>query len=160
MLGPYLQTDAYRRRFFEPLLRTNHPILSAAMSSQRWPADQPLSRVLAVDDDILMRMLLGIYMKHCDCSVDIVSSVSQALIRLTRQRYSLIIIDGHLGDGTAATSPVSSAARSTWPMSQLSPSPQTQLPITSAVSPSPASISFCPSRSPPSKLVNCWNTIP
>ncbi len=101
MLEPYLSTDAYRRRFFEPLLRTNHPMLSAAMSSQRWPTDQPLSRVLAVDDDILMRMLLSIYMKRCDCSVDIVGSVSQALLRLTRQRYSLIIVDGHLGDGSA-----------------------------------------------------------
>lgn len=83
-----------------PTLRTNHPILSTAMSSQRGPTEQTLSQVLAVDDDILMRMLLGIYIRRCDCTADIVGSATQALVCLAHQRYSLIIVDGHLGDGT------------------------------------------------------------
>ena len=61
---------------------------------------QDSKRVLVVDDDILMRMLFSLFMKRCGVSADIVGSVQQAILRITQTRYSLILVDGHLGDGT------------------------------------------------------------
>jgi len=63
---------------------------------------QDSTRVLVVDDDILMRMLFSLFLRRCGVHGDVVGSVQQAVLRLAKTRYSLILVDGHLGDGTGA----------------------------------------------------------
>ena len=63
---------------------------------------QDSKRVLVVDDDIFMRMLLSLFLRRCGVTADVVSSVEQAILRLAANSYSLLLVDGHLEDGTGA----------------------------------------------------------
>jgi len=63
---------------------------------------QASTRVLVVDDDILMRMLFSLFLRRCGVPADVVGSVQQAILRLAKTHYSLILVDGHLGDGTGS----------------------------------------------------------
>ena len=56
--------------------------------------------VLIVDDDRITRLVVGSVVQSYGCAVDTAGSVKEALECLERRVYDLIMIDGHLPDGS------------------------------------------------------------
>lgn len=59
----------------------------------------PKARVLAVDDDRLLRMSIQLVLEEQGYEVDAVPSVSGAMDSLDRYRYELVLTDLRLPDG-------------------------------------------------------------
>ncbi len=56
--------------------------------------------VLIVDDDRITRLVVGSVVQSHGCAVDTAGSVKEALECLDRRVYDLIMLDGHLPDGS------------------------------------------------------------
>ena len=62
-----------------------------------------MARILLVEDDANVRLLLEHVLRGEDHDVDPVATVEQALSRLRGHRYDLVVADGKLPDGTGMT---------------------------------------------------------
>ena len=59
-----------------------------------------MTKILIVEDDSELRLLLEHVLLGADYRVDIAENVHGALDLLNRQRYDLVVADGRLDDGT------------------------------------------------------------
>jgi DNA-binding NtrC family response regulator len=64
---------------------------------------QFMSRILVVEDDSELLLLLEHVLLGADYQVDSVETVRAALCRLKQQTYDLVLADGRLEDGTGMT---------------------------------------------------------
>jgi two-component system response regulator HydG len=62
-----------------------------------------MARILLVEDDANVRLLLEHVLRGEDHDVDPVATVQQALSCLHQRRYDLVVADGKLPDGTGMT---------------------------------------------------------
>ena len=62
-----------------------------------------MSRILLVEDDRDVRMLLEHVLLDAGYVVDCVSSVAAACLCLAESKYDLVLTDGKLGDGSGIT---------------------------------------------------------
>jgi len=62
-----------------------------------------MARILLVEDDANVRLLLEHVLRGEDHDVDPTATVEQALSRLRQHRYDLVVADGKLPDGTGMT---------------------------------------------------------
>ncbi len=70
------------------------------MKRDETPDENARPWVLVIDDDAVMRLLLAHLLQAGACRVDVAASVEQGIARLAGRRYELIVVDGHLPDGS------------------------------------------------------------
>jgi DNA-binding NtrC family response regulator len=73
-----------------------------ALGSER-PEDAPLPRILLIEDDANVRMLMEHVLLRAEYEVDVTSTVEQAQAMLEARGYDLVIADGRLPDGSGLT---------------------------------------------------------
>src|SRR5690348_18472555 len=73
-----------------------------ALGSEQ-PEDAPLPRILLIEDDANVRMLMEHVLLRAEYEVDVTSTVEQAQAMLEARGYDLVIADGRLPDGSGLT---------------------------------------------------------